>query len=186
MNDNRPEFLQPEYKFYVSEKDSNRVESLLIMSEQDEDENTRLKSGLNLHYVGSVRAIDRDSHSDLVYYIVDASNENYKAYFEINTATDRIDDDRHDSPLSSKVEPVYDLEDFEFSESSIYEVTAIKHLPSLQQSSSQVFNEDEEPGENNVEYVFNYTDFKQSGESKLFSKTAKKKVSSFCYIHIFI
>lgn len=160
VNDNRPEFLQREYKFYIAEKDSNLVDSLMIASSsgsKNVDEISRFTSA-GMTHVGSVRAFDRDASSDLFYYL-DLTSE---AYIELNTAPIKPPNARelysinNNSSLSSasrqqhfgELSAVYDLDDLEFSDSTIYEVTAIRQNVDLGNNDADGFNE----------YVFNFTD----------------------------
>jgi hypothetical protein len=146
VNDNRPEFLQSEYKFYAPEKDSNVVDSLLIVDNSMKSSSFH-SNPLPMNYVGNVRAIDRDYNTELFYYI-DSGNENYKAYFELNTANLENPmlenrDDFYPSASDSSGEMVqiddpaadsnvYDLDDLVFSDNTVYEVTAIRHVRPMQ------------------------------------------------------
>ena len=91
LNDNRPEFLQKAYTFFVIEKDSNLVSSLISNSDNfggTRGRQTRPKSSISrknmpqkltfnlntrgpLTYVGNVKALDRDANlnSNLIYYL---------------------------------------------------------------------------------------------------------------------
>lgn len=208
VNDNRPEFLQSEYRFYVAEKDSNLVVSNIILDDAStrspysiiEGSRRRLGGGSNRYgsskrafamtYVGSVRAIDRDATSELVYYL-----DNSQSYIELNTAASGINPS---SPIDTTSEiylgeestaasgldnNVYDFSvDAEFSDSSIYEVTAIKGSISEQQNSSAFSTwsstNDEQDNQNQNEFAFNYTNLKDSigRKTKVIIKTRLKKV----------
>jgi hypothetical protein len=90
LNDNRPEFLQKAYTFFVIEKDSNLVSSLISSSsagnsnsnnklnrQQSHKKNYPQKLMFNVNtrgpmsFVGNVKALDRDvnTNSDLVYFL---------------------------------------------------------------------------------------------------------------------
>lgn len=138
VNDHRPEFLDVEYKFYVPEKNTNTVDSLLVVNNGKKQAPSRSL----MHYVGNVRAIDRDaSPSELVYYLDPASSE---AFLELNTngAVDvAYSFDNVSSTLPSPVD--VDLDNFEFADNTVYEVVAIRQNADLgaeHDHADQVFN----------------------------------------------
>lgn len=213
LNDNRPEFHKREYKFFVPEKDFNMVNALFISSNnENEDKNedgewergkesTSPMLSRGAKPIGTVRAIDRDSYSDLFYYL-DSSSDDYKAYFELNTANlgDKMSDGDETGDLNSVFGQtssslssqeirgasdelmsadassnddfkIYDLaDDTKFSESTVYEVVAIKHHQSGSSSSSERVDVDRK-STNTSEYVFSY-----SSDAKKDKKLIAKKV----------
>lgn len=173
VNDSPPEFLHQEYKFYVAERDSNMVNALFIVDDFSKPAVSRSRP--NMIYIGTVKATDRDAHSELFYFI-DPGNEKYKAYFELNTDSlengnrndfvDFVDSKENDVGAANIDESnVYDIEDVEFSDNTVYEVSAIKLRPSQTDLAQS----------NLTEYVFNYKDdSKNTNENFIIG--AKRKV----------
>ena len=144
LNDNKPEFLQKKYTFYVSEQDSNLVDSYHIFDNKDSSNEPGMNKFKTL--VGNVVAFDNDigSNADLEYYILD-NEPDFKSYFELNTdnvenpfladkSSKYMTDDELFYGLVPSSEKQLDEEDALLSSSEqdiIYKVTAIRHAPSM-------------------------------------------------------
>ena len=76
LNDNPPEFTKNEYSFFLPEKDSYLVNTLMSGSRLNE-----------LIYVGQVLAQDKDSglNADIKFHL-NPNSDQFRNYFEINTA----------------------------------------------------------------------------------------------------
>jgi hypothetical protein len=129
LNDNAPEFLQKNFIFYVSEEDSNVVNSFILDGNNVDSKSSQYSYNI---LVGHIGAFDKDTgiNSELKYFTQknDQLEAKYKSYFELNT-------ENLDNPLLNDKNVFYmsntDLNELQNgNEDSIsveYKVTAIRH-----------------------------------------------------------
>lgn len=207
VNDNRPEFLQREYKFLVAEKDSNILNALIIgnlgSSSSGGGGSSMYRSSSSptiSRPIGSVRAIDRDTNSELFYYLDSSSNADYNAYFELNTdnvinvdnnnnimeKTNTRFNDELSSSSSSRADidfKIYDLDDISskvFADGAIYEVVAIKHHDGGEMTTNFSETSSKSGVAGTTEYVFSYANDQHARKEiphKKVNKTKKEILS---------
>lgn len=132
LNDNPPQFKKKDYKFYITEKYSNLVTSLVI---SDSNEFLNLDKTL----IGNVKAFDQDSlNSEILYFVDNADPENMIQLNTKNPSNPLLRSNNliiFDNELSieekifSHNTDIYDslVDNLMLNESIFYHVTAIKH-----------------------------------------------------------
>ena len=132
-NDNAPEFLQKSFTFYVSEEDSNIVNSFILDGRSIDVDSKSPQYSYNI-LVGHIGAFDKDFglNAELKYFTQrnDQLEVKFKSYFELNT-------ENLDNPLLNDKDNIYlsssdlsELQSVNFKEDSLnveYKVTAIRH-----------------------------------------------------------
>lgn len=76
LNDNPPQFKRKDYRFYITEKYSNLVTSMVLLD-------SKAHENLDKTFVGNVKAFDKDSLNSEIFYFVD--NNDMNSIIQVNT-----------------------------------------------------------------------------------------------------
>ncbi|RNA44963.1 protocadherin Fat 4 [Brachionus plicatilis] len=132
LNDNPPQFKKKNYTFYITEKYSNLVTSLVISDANNQH-------NLDKTFVGNIKAFDKDSLNAGILYFVDKMDQDTVLQLNTKNPTNPLLRDNHLLVIDEnvfteqKIFPEnahsYDslIDNLPGNESIFYHVTAIKH-----------------------------------------------------------
>lgn len=149
LNDNAPEFLQKNFIFYVSEEDSNIVNSFIVDGKSIDADSKSPQYSYNI-LVGHIGAFDKDSglNAELRYYTLrnEQLEDKFKSYFELNIENldNHLLNDQDNIYLSNS--DLSELQSANIKEDSLnveYKVTAIRHTETELNSNTSLVSKPE-------------------------------------------